>query len=125
MKKVLISKIGLDGHEVGARMIVKLLEENGFEVEYLGIRQKISDIIKKACDFKPDAIGISIMTGGHSYFMPKLKSALNKVGMRDTKLICGGLIPESDKKELLSHVDAVFNNESNLNDILEFFQECI
>ncbi len=125
MRKVLISKIGLDGHEVGARMIVKLLEENDFEVEYLGIRQEIKDIVQKARKFKPDAIGISIMTGAHNHFMPKLKSALRKAGMENTKLICGGLIPESDKDKLLKHVDAVFNNESNLNDILKFFQECI
>jgi len=125
MKKVLISKIGLDGHEVGARMIYQLLNKNGFEVEYLGIRQKIEDVIKKAEEFKPDAIGISIMTGAHNYFLPKLRKALDKENMKHIKLICGGLIPEKDKEKLMKSVDMIFDNNSNINEILKYFQECI
>ena len=125
MKKVLITKIGLDGHDVGAKIIVKLLKENNFEVEYLGIRQEIEDIVAKVKEFKPDAVGVSIMTGGHNYFMPKLKKALNKRGFKKVRLVCGGLIPKDDKKQLLKTVDAVFSNNTSLHDILQYFKECI
>jgi methylmalonyl-CoA mutase C-terminal domain/subunit len=125
MKKVLITKIGLDGHDVGAKIIVKLLKENNFEVGYLGIRQEIEDIVAKAKEFKPDVIGVSIMTGGHNFFMPKLKKALDKENLKKVKLVCGGLIPEKDKKKLLKTVDAVFSNNSSLNDILHYFKKCI
>jgi methylmalonyl-CoA mutase C-terminal domain/subunit len=125
MKKVLISKIGLDGHEVGARIIVNLLLDNGFKVEYLGIRQTIDDILAKAESFRPDAIGISIMTGAHNFFIPKLRKALDTKKLKSIKLICGGLIPQKDIKPLMKYADAVFDNNSKLDDILKYFKECI
>lgn len=125
MKKVLIAKVGLDGHEVGAQIITKLLRDNMFNVEYTGIRQEVSDIIARAKEFKPDIIGISIMTGSHLHFMPILRLALNRADLKETKLVCGGLIPDEDKKELLKSVDAVFSNNSNLDEILKYFKKCI
>ncbi len=125
MKKILIAKIGLDGHDVGAQVITKYLKDNGFDVRYTGIRKDINDILKITKEFKPDAIGVSIMTGGHLHFLPLLRKALNKEGIDKIKLICGGLIPKKDKKELLKYVDAVFNNNSNLDDILKYFKKCL
>jgi len=125
MKKVLISKIGLDGHDVGARFITQLLKEQGFTVSYLGIRQNVEDIVNKARTLKPHAIGISIMTGGHLHFMPSLKKALDQAGIKKVKLICGGLIPDQDKDQLLKYVDAVFDNSSDIKDIIQYFKTCI
>jgi methylmalonyl-CoA mutase C-terminal domain/subunit len=124
-KKVLISKIGLDGHDVGAKVIVKFLREHGFDVQYLGIRKEVEDIIIKAKEFKPDCVGISILTGGHLHLIPTLRKEMNKNNLKNTKLVCGGILPKKDKKALLKNVDAIFSNDSSLDEIVTFFKTCI
>lgn len=94
--KVVISKVGLDGHDRGAKVVSSLLKEAGMEVVYLGMFQMHEDIIRAAIDEDADVIGVSYLSGEHLAFTPKIVEEMRKNHLNDVLLIAGGVIPPED-----------------------------
>jgi methylmalonyl-CoA mutase C-terminal domain/subunit len=98
--RVLVAKCGLDGHDRGAKIIASALRDAGMEVIYSGLHQTPEMIVEAAVQEDVDVIGISILSGAHMTLFPRVKSLLDERGAGDILLTGGGIIPESDLKEL-------------------------
>ena len=98
--RVLVAKVGLDGHDRGAKVIATALRDAGMEVIYTGLRQTPEMVVNAALQEDVDAIGISILSGAHMTVFPKLIDLLKEKGMDDVLLTGGGIIPEEDMKDL-------------------------
>ena len=98
--RVLVAKVGLDGHDRGAKVIATALRDAGMEVIYTGLRQTPDMVVNTALQEDVDAIGISILSGAHMTVFPKLVQIMKEKGMNDVLLTGGGIIPEDDMKTL-------------------------
>lgn len=98
--RVLVAKVGLDGHDRGAKVIATALRDAGMEVIYTGLRQTPDMVVNAALQEDVDAIGISILSGAHMTVFPKVIQLLKEKGMNDVLLTGGGIIPEDDMKTL-------------------------
>ncbi len=98
--RVLVAKVGLDGHDRGAKVIATALRDAGMEVIYTGLRQTPEMVVNAALQEDVDAIGISILSGAHNTVFPKLIALMKEKGMNDVLLTGGGIIPGDDMKKL-------------------------
>ncbi len=98
--RVIIGKVGLDGHDRGAKVIAAAFRDAGMEVIYTGLRQTPETIVEAALQEDADAIGISILSGAHMTIFPKVKKLMDEKGMKDVLLFGGGIIPDQDIEEL-------------------------
>lgn len=98
--RVLVAKVGLDGHDRGAKVIATSLRDAGMEVIYTGLRQTPEMVVNAALQEDVDAIGVSILTGAHNTIFPKILNLLKEKGMNDVLLTGGGIIPADDMKRL-------------------------
>lgn len=96
----MIAKVGLDGHDRGAKVIATALRDAGMEVIYTGLRQTPEMVVAAALQEDVDAIGISILSGAHMTVFPKVLNLMKEKGMDDVLLTGGGIIPEEDMNEL-------------------------
>jgi len=100
-KRILIGKLGLDGHDRGAKVLALALRDAGMEVVYTGLRQTSETIVRTAIDEDVDLIGLSFMSGTHMIFVPKIMRLLEKQGVKDeVKVVVGGTIPTKDLQRL-------------------------
>jgi|GEM_PF-608211 len=119
--RVLIAKIGLDGHNRGAQVVAYGLRDAGMEVIYTGIRQTPSAVARTAIEEDVDVIGISSMVGAHLAVMKKLRGELDKLNASDIPVIFGGIIPEEDYEELKRlGASAIFPPGSQIKEIVEY-----
>jgi len=98
--RVLVAKVGLDGHDRGAKVIATALRDAGMEVIYTGLRQTPEMVVNAALQEDVDAIGISILSGAHMTVFPRIISLMKEKGMDDVLLTGGGIIPDDDMTEL-------------------------
>lgn len=98
--RVLVAKVGLDGHDRGAKVIATALRDAGMEVIYTGLRQTPEMVVNAALQEDVDAIGVSILSGAHMTVFPKIMTLLKEKGMNDVLLTGGGIIPEDDIQTL-------------------------
>ena len=98
--RVLIAKVGLDGHDRGAKVIATALRDSGMEVIYTGLRQTPEMVVNAALQEDADAIGVSILSGAHMTVFSKMIDLMKEKKMTDVLLTGGGIIPEEDIKEL-------------------------
>lgn len=98
--RILVAKVGLDGHDRGAKVIATALRDSGMEVIYTGLRQTPEMVVNAALQEDVDAIGISILSGAHMTVFPKVLTLMKEKGMNDVLLTGGGIIPEDDMKQL-------------------------
>ncbi|MCB0723558.1 MAG: cobalamin B12-binding domain-containing protein [Ignavibacteriae bacterium] len=98
--RIIIGKVGLDGHDRGAKVIAAAFRDAGMEVIYTGLRQTPETIVEAALQEDADAIGISILSGAHMTIFPKVKKLMDEKGMTDVLLFGGGIIPDQDIEEL-------------------------
>ncbi|MEO6948967.1 MAG: cobalamin B12-binding domain-containing protein [Ginsengibacter sp.] len=98
--RVLVAKVGLDGHDRGAKVIATSLRDAGMEVIYTGLRQTPEMVVNAALQEDVDAIGVSILTGAHNTIFPKILALMKEKGMNDVLVTGGGIIPEEDMKKL-------------------------
>lgn len=99
IKKIVLAKPGLDGHDVGVKVLAHALKENGFEVVYTGLRKSIEDIVERAIQENADVIGLSILSGTHQVLCERMNSVMNSKGLK-AKWIVGGNIPSQDVEML-------------------------
>jgi len=100
--RVLIAKVGLDGHDRGAKVIAASLRDAGMEVIYTGLRQTPEMVVQTALQEDVDAIGVSILSGAHNTVFPRILELMKEKGMDDVLLTGGGIIPDGDANELNS-----------------------
>ncbi len=98
--RVVVAKVGLDGHDRGAKVIATALRDAGMEVIYTGLRQTPEMVVNAALQEDADAIGVSILSGAHMTVFPKIINLMKEKGMDDVLLTGGGIIPEDDMKTL-------------------------
>ena len=116
--KILITKIGLDGHDRGSRVVSAFLRDAGMEVLYTPPWQEIAQVIRLAEEEDVDVIGISSLAADH-LLVPKLMKALKKAGMGDVPVIIGGIVPDDDVKKLKkAGVAEVFHPGSSREEIV-------
>lgn len=98
--RVLVAKVGLDGHDRGAKVIATALRDAGMEVIYTGLRQTPEMVVNAALQEDVDAIGVSILSGAHNTVFTKIMGLLKEKGMNDVLITGGGIIPEADVQTL-------------------------
>lgn len=98
--RVLVAKVGLDGHDRGAKVIATALRDAGMEVIYTGLRQTPEMVVNAALQEDVDAIGVSILSGAHMTVFPRIMQLLQEKNMNDVLLTGGGIIPEDDVQAL-------------------------
>jgi methylmalonyl-CoA mutase, C-terminal domain len=122
--KVIVSKVGLDGHDRGVKVVATLLKEAGMEVVYLGMYQTPEGVIKAAVDEDADVIGLSYLSGEHLVYTPKIVDEMRKSGLDDVLLVVGGSFPPEDvpvMKEM--GVDEVFRGGSLTESIVDYIKK--
>jgi methylmalonyl-CoA mutase C-terminal domain/subunit len=124
--RVLVAKIGLDGHDRGAKVIATALRDSGMEVIYTGLRQTPEMVVQAAMQEDVDVIGVSILSGAHLTVFPKLKQMLNDQGMEDVLITGGGIIPEEDIQELNKiGIGKLFTPGANTSDIADYIKSWV
>ena len=121
--RVLVAKVGLDGHERGARVVSFGLRDEGMEVIYTGIRQIVESIVSVAIQEDVDVVGLSSLAGAHELF-PEIVQALKKQGGDGILVIGGGIIPDEDIPDLKkSGIKAIFGPGSTVKEIADYIRE--
>lgn len=124
--RVLVAKIGLDGHDRGAKIIATALRDAGMEVIYTGLRQTPEMVVNAALQEDVDVIGVSILSGAHMTVFPKVLEQLQQHDMKDVLLIGGGIIPDDDVKILTEMgVGKLFLPGTDTNDIATFIKNWV
>jgi len=119
--KILLSKPGLDGHDVGVKVLAHALKDAGFEVFYTGLRKTPEEIVKMAVEKKVDVIGLSILSGTHILITQKMKEVLNNNSL-NIPWVVGGNIPAQDVDPLMKFgPTAVFATGTKVDEVVEFF----
>jgi methylmalonyl-CoA mutase C-terminal domain/subunit len=122
--RVLIAKPGLDGHDRGAKVVARALRDAGMEVIYTGLRQTPEQIVETAIQEDVDVIGLSILSGAHTYLFPKVMELLKENNIEDIVVMGGGVIPEEDIPELKKiGISEIFTPGTNTRDIIKFIKE--
>ena len=121
--RVLVAKPGLDGHDRGAKIIVRVLRDAGMEVIYTGIRQTPEMIVEAALQEDVDVIALSILSGAHMELFPQIFRGLKEKGMDSVLVVAGGIIPEDDRPALKDvGVEAVFGPGTPTREVVEFIR---
>lgn len=121
--RVLMGKPGLDGHDHGAKVVVRAMMEAGFDVTYTGLRKTPRQIAEAASAANVDVIGLSSMAGSHIPFCEKLKPLLKEYDLEDKLWIIGGNVPTRDHEKLKGMgLDAIFPTGSHFEDIIDYIK---
>lgn len=119
--RVLIAKVGLDGHDRGAKVIASFLRDAGMEVIYTGLRQTPEMVVNAALQEDVDAIGISILSGAHNTVFPKIITLMKEKGLDDVLLTGGGIIPDNDILKLNKQgVGKLFPPGTDTKEIIDY-----
>ena len=125
-RRVVVAKIGLDGHDVGARVIARGLVDAGYEVIYTGIRRRPEDVALTAVEEGVDVVGVSILSGAHMVLLPRLRALLDENGGEKILLIAGGVIPQEDIPALTqAGVQKVFLSGTPISEIVAYLSEAL
>jgi methylmalonyl-CoA mutase C-terminal domain/subunit len=124
--RVLVAKVGLDGHDRGAKVIASFLRNAGMEVIYTGLHQTPESVVNTALQEDVDAIGISILSGAHNTVFPKIMKLMKEKGLNDVLLTGGGIIPEKDMEELSKQgVGKLFAPGTDTSIIVKYVQDWV
>jgi methylmalonyl-CoA mutase, C-terminal domain len=119
--RLLVGKVGLDGHDRGAKIIARAFRDAGFEVIYTGLHQSPEVVVETAIQEDVDAISLSILSGAHNYLFPRVLALLAERGASDIAVFGGGIVPEEDIPALVAGgVRAIFTPGSSTTDIVEW-----
>jgi methylmalonyl-CoA mutase C-terminal domain/subunit len=117
-----VAKVGLDGHDRGAKVISRALRDAGFEVIYTGLRQTPEQVAETALQEDADAVGLSLLSGAHMTLFPRVREELTKRGLADVMLFGGGVIPEADAVSLKERglAEEIFTSGTTMVSITEW-----
>ena len=124
--RIVVAKIGLDGHDRGAKVIATSLRDAGMEVIYTGLRQTPEMVVNTALQEDADAIGVSILSGAHMTVFPKMMQLMKEKEMQDVLLTGGGIIPDEDMDELQQQgVGQLFAPGTPTKEIVAYIKEWV
>jgi len=124
--RVVVAKVGLDGHDRGAKVISRALRDAGFEVIYTGLRQTPEQVAETAMQEDADAVGLSILSGAHMTLFPRVAEELQKRGLDDVLLFGGGIIPDPDVAALKEQgVSEIFTPGATMASITEWLASAL
>ena len=124
--RVVVAKVGLDGHDRGAKVIASALRDAGMEVVYTGLRQTPEMVVQTALQEDADAIGISILSGAHNTVFSRILGLMKEKGMDDVLLTGGGIIPDDDADELNKQgVARLFPPGTETSEIIEYIRSWV
>jgi methylmalonyl-CoA mutase cobalamin-binding domain/chain len=124
--RVLMAKIGLDGHDRGVKVVARALRDAGMEVVYTGLHRSPAEVARTALDEDVDAIGVSVLSGAHMTIFPRLIEQLREEGAEDVLVIAGGTILPEDATALEElGVAKVFGVDTPLPEIVGFIQDAV
>ncbi len=124
--RVLVAKVGLDGHDRGAKVIATAFRDAGMEVIYTGLRQTPQMVVNAALQEDVDVIGISILSGAHMTVFPKVLQLMKNKELDDVLLTGGGIIPEEDRVKLQEMgVGGLFPPGTKMADIVEYITDWV
>jgi methylmalonyl-CoA mutase, C-terminal domain len=122
--RVLIAKVGLDGHDRGAKVIAAALRDAGMEVIYTGLRKTPEMVVEAALQEDVDAVGVSLLSGAHMTIFPRILNLMREKGLKDVLLFGGGIIPDQDIRALKeAGVGALFTPGASTIDIVAYLKE--
>jgi methylmalonyl-CoA mutase C-terminal domain/subunit len=122
--RILIAKPGLDGHDRGARVIARAFRDAGFEVVYTGCHQTPEQIVSTAIQEDVDMVGLSILSGAHTYSFPRIMELLRENRAEDITVIGGGIFPLEDIPKLKDvGIKEIFEPGAKLQDIIGWVRE--
>ena len=122
--KVLLAKPGLDGHDVGVKVVARALIDAGFDVTYTGLRKSPDEIARAAREVDADVIGLSILSGSHVPLCQAIKAKMDEYQLNQKTWLVGGNIPREDITVLEEiGVDGIFRTGAKLDDIISFIRE--
>jgi len=124
--RLLVGKVGLDGHDRGAKIIARAFRDAGFEVIYTGLHQTPEMVVQTAIQEDVDAVSLSILSGAHMYLLPKVIELLRENGADDVKVFGGGIVPDEDVPKLMeAGVLEIFRPGANTEDVIRWVRENI
>ena len=124
--RVLVAKVGLDGHDRGAKVIASFLRDAGMEVIYTGLRQTPEMVVTSALQEDVDVIGVSILSGAHNTVFPKVLLLMKEKGLNDVLLTGGGIIPDKDMKKLNElGVGKLFSPGTDTKVVVDYIKEWV
>ena len=122
--RVLLAKVGLDGHDRGVKVVARALRDAGMHVIYAGLWQTPEAVIRAVADEDADWLGLSILSGAHMTLVPRVLQLLRDAGLDDVRLLVGGIIPETDVPKLLElGVARVFGPGTTMQEIVDFLRQ--
>jgi methylmalonyl-CoA mutase cobalamin-binding domain/chain len=99
--RVVLAKVGLDGHDRGVQVVGRALRDSGMEVIYTGLWQSAEAVVQAVVDEDADVLGVSLLSGAHLTLMPRLVTLLQQAGRSDVVVVVGGIVPDADRQPLL------------------------
>jgi methylmalonyl-CoA mutase cobalamin-binding domain/chain len=121
--RIVLAKVGLDGHDRGVKVVTRALRDAGFHVIYPGLWQSPEAVVHTVADEDADWLGISLLSGTHMTLVPRIIDLLNAANLRHVGVLVGGIIPEGDVPKLMVlGVARVFGPGTPLPDIIDFLR---
>jgi methylmalonyl-CoA mutase cobalamin-binding domain/chain len=122
--RVVLAKVGLDGHDRGIKVVARALRDAGMHVIYAGLWQTPEGVVRTAADEDADWIGLSLLSGAHMTLVPRVLELLHEAGLSHVRVMVGGIIPEEDVPPLLAlGVARIFGPGTPLDEIVRYLQE--
>lgn len=122
--RIVLAKIGLDGHDRGIKVVARGLRDAGFHVIYSGLWQSPEAVARTVADEDAQWLGVSVLNGAHMTQVPRVLEALHQYDLTEVGVIVGGIVPEDDKVKLLEMgVKNVFGPGTAIDEIAEFLKE--
>jgi methylmalonyl-CoA mutase cobalamin-binding domain/chain len=123
-QRILLVKVGLDGHDRGIKVVARGLRDAGFHVIYSGLWQSIESVVRAVRDEDVDWVGVSILNGAHMTLVPQLIDALERSELRHVGVLAGGILPVADQEELKRlGVAACFGPGTSISTIIGFLNQ--
>jgi methylmalonyl-CoA mutase cobalamin-binding domain/chain len=122
--RIVLAKVGLDGHDRGIKVVARALRDAGFHVIYAGLWQTPEAVVRTAADEDADWLGLSLLSGAHMTLVPRVLQLLRDAGLEHVGVLVGGIIPEADVPKLLDMgVARVFGPGTSMDEIVAFLRQ--
>ena len=122
--RIVLAKVGLDGHDRGIQIVARGLRDAGFHVIYAGLWQTPEAVVRTVADEDADWLGLSLLSGAHMTLVPRVLELLRQAGLGNVGVLVGGIVPEADVAKLLAMgVGKVFGPGTALSEIVDFLRQ--